>query len=165
MKKCKFCLQNFKEKDYRQIFCNHSCAAKFNNKGIRRYGNEPSNCKLCQSQLERSNSKFCSRECEHEYQWQQTKKKIESGKKTSANSLRKYLFEVREYKCEICKGISWFGKPMPLIMDHINGDPSNDLPSNLRLICPNCDRFLPTFGSRNNGNGRKSKGIKRGSQL
>lgn len=43
---------------------------------------------------------------------------------------------------------------MPLIVDHINGNPEDDRLENLRLVCGNCDMQLPTYKSRNLGNGR-----------
>jgi len=33
----------------------------------------------------------------------------------------------------------WNGKELHFILDHIDGDASNNHKENLRLICPNCD--------------------------
>ena len=49
------------------------------------------------------------------------------------------------------------GKPIPLTCDHVDGNSENNLPSNFRIICANCDRQQPTYGGRNMGNGRKSR--------
>lgn len=40
------------------------------------------------------------------------------------------------------------------VLDHIDGDGTNHVRSNVRMICPNCDSQLPTFKARNRGNGR-----------
>lgn len=51
-----------------------------------------------------------------------------------------------EYKCAIC-GLpaEWCGKPLVLTLDHINGNSRDDRLENLRWVCPNCDRQLPTY--------------------
>ena len=55
-----------------------------------------------------------------------------------------------EYKCSIC-GLEpfWNGKELSLTLDHINGNNKDDRLENLRWVCPNCDRQLDTFGSKN----------------
>ena len=55
-----------------------------------------------------------------------------------------------EYKCSIC-GLPpfWNGQELVLTLDHINGNHNDSRPENLRWVCPNCDRQLPTFGGRN----------------
>lgn len=54
------------------------------------------------------------------------------------------------YQCDVC-GIDaeWQGKPMPLILDHINGINNDNRLENLRFVCSNCDSQLPTYKSRN----------------
>lgn len=42
-----------------------------------------------------------------------------------------------------------------MILDHIDGDNHNNLPSNLRWICPNCNSQLDTFAGRNIKNKNK----------
>ena len=52
--------------------------------------------------------------------------------------------------CSICgQKPFWNGKPLTLTLDHIDGDNTNDVLTNLRWVCPNCDRQLDTFGSKN----------------
>lgn len=51
------------------------------------------------------------------------------------------------YICSIC-GMKpeWQGKPLTLILDHINGENHDDRLENLRWVCPNCNQQLPTTG-------------------
>ena len=53
------------------------------------------------------------------------------------------------YKCSIC-GLppEWQGKELTLTLDHINGNSRDDRLENLRWVCPNCDRQLPTFSRK-----------------
>ncbi len=58
--------------------------------------------------------------------------------------VRDYLYEQQRGCCAIC-GIEdqWIGVTLALIVDHINGDASNNRRENVRLICPNWDSQLP----------------------
>lgn len=68
------------------------------------------------------------------------------------STLRKWYIkgQYTDYKCAIC-GLPpiWNGKELTLTLDHIDGNNKNNVLSNLRWICPNCDRQLPTFAGRN----------------
>lgn len=68
-----------------------------------------------------------------------------------SNSLRLRLLEegIFPHQCSKCKGTEWFGELIPLELDHIDGDNTNNLLSNLRLLCPNCHALTPTYRGRN----------------
>ena len=69
--------------------------------------------------------------------------------------VRAYLADAQSNSCAICGGsTTWHGQHLVLVLDHIDGNPDNNRRENLRLICPNCDSQLPTYKSRNRGNGR-----------
>ena len=74
---------------------------------------------------------------------------------TLRNAIRDYIFDSQDGKCAIC-GISneWNGKTLNFILDHIDGNATNNFKDNLRLICPNCDSQLPTYKSRNKHSAR-----------
>ena len=50
------------------------------------------------------------------------------------------------YECAICgnKG-EWMNKPLPLILDHINGINNDNRLENLRFLCPNCHSQTETY--------------------
>ena len=166
IRKCKCCGDKFSAKDSRTQFCSRSCSAKFNNPRrvitLRKKRVIPPTkwCELCNTPLKWYQKRFCSMKCDERTKFDATASKIEAGIKVNVATLRKYLLIIKEHRCEICNNTEWCRKPIPLCMDHIDGNATNDNLNNLRLICPNCDRFLPTFGSRNKGFGRKSRGIK-----
>lgn len=55
--------------------------------------------------------------------------------------------EYSEYKCSICgQEPEWQGKPLTLILDHINGHNTDHRLENLRWVCPNCNQQLDTTG-------------------
>ena len=45
----------------------------------------------------------------------------------------------------------WNNRPLNLILDHKDGNRYDNLPSSLRLLCPNCDSQLQTKGGGNRG--------------
>jgi len=84
------------------------------------------------------------------------------GEIKSRNVLRKYLIHLHGNNCVNCKiSAIWDNKPMVLDVDHIDGNASNNMPSNLRLLSPNCNSQTPTFCGKNAGKGRTSRGLSR----
>jgi 5-methylcytosine-specific restriction endonuclease McrA len=62
--------------------------------------------------------------------------------------------KTRPHLCAICDVKEWQGKLVPLVLDHIDGNPENWDLLNLRLICPNCDAQTSTYKGKNKGHGR-----------
>lgn len=50
-----------------------------------------------------------------------------------------------ERKCFECKIQEWHGKPVPIVLDHINGKSWDHRIENLRFLCRNCDGLTETF--------------------
>jgi hypothetical protein len=76
---------------------------------------------------------------------------VENGR-TERTSIRRRLLRDKliEYVCQICDQEPWWnGKPLTLILDHINGVNNDHRLENLRWVCGNCNMQLTTFGSRN----------------
>ena len=69
----------------------------------------------------------------------------------STASLRKRLIKagLKQNRCELCGLSEWMGQPLPLALDHINGDPTDNRLENLRIVCPNCHALTDTWCARN----------------
>lgn len=142
---------NYKGTKDKKFNCQH-CGIEFNFKGYS------------------SNHKFCSLPCS--YAFQAAKKQSshdqryndwllgkDLGVKNPRKLIRDFVIKRDGYRCQCCGIDSWNNGPITLWCDHIDGDATNNHPSNFRLICPNCDSQSETFGAKNYGKGRKSRGL------
>lgn len=69
--------------------------------------------------------------------------------------IRRFILDAQDGCCAICGIVEeWNDQALVFVLDHIDGDATNNHRDNLRMVCPNCDSQLPTFKSRNRGNGR-----------
>lgn len=160
MNKCKKCDRETKNPK----FCSSSCAASFNNKGVRRHGVGTGMCMQCGSKKSTSVSKFCSIDCFHEYRKDDFLKKWLNGENTAvlktssgvSRRIRMYLMEIQNHSCVKCgwSKINETTGKVPLEINHIDGNWKNNKPENLELICPNCHSLTPTYKALNMGKGR-----------
>lgn len=142
---------NYKGIKDKSFICQH-CNIKFNFKGYSR------------------THKFCSVECSiknqqkkkdtlREHRYEKWLGGEELDVVNSRSLIREFLIKRDGYRCSICGINSWNGKDITLWCDHIDGNATNNLPNNFRLVCPNCDSQSETFGGKNYGSGRKSRGL------
>lgn len=114
-------------------------------------------CLECGNKAKRT---FCSSECSIIYhKKERIKKVIENngfGDIISFAGSRWILKELKGDCCSICGIKYWNNKELVLIVDHIDGNSSNNSLDNLRLVCPNCDSQLPTYKAKNKGKGRRT---------
>lgn len=119
-------------------------------------------CSICGKEISRQNQSGLCSDC---YKEKQKQDKIqhwlrtgETGCKvatTLRNCIRSYILESQNHRCAICNNEdTWNGKELHFILDHIDGDASNNHKENLRLICPNCDSQLDTYKSKNKHSAR-----------
>lgn len=77
---------------------------------------------------------------------------VKNSTYTNTTRLKERLIKssLKKAKCENCKQTEWFGKPMPLELDHINGVNNDHRIENLRILCPNCHALTPTYRRQKN---------------
>lgn len=146
-KQCRQCNELIPYNKRKNVFCNHSCKATFLNK--RRALSKV--CALCENVavIERKHCIDCIKTNKYNIF-----SRIKFDDLTTDSARRRRLLKEIGNKCNICENTVWRGQPIPVVLDHIDGNPTNNIRYNLRLICPNCDAQLPTYTGRNHGKGR-----------
>lgn len=78
---------------------------------------------------------------------------LSNSKPINSHRLRIKLIQesLLDAKCNHCGLDQWMGKPIPLELDHIDGNHYNNNLSNLQLLCPNCHAQTPTHAGKNKG--------------
>jgi ribosomal protein L44E len=108
----------------------------------------------------KTRGKYCSNACRGEHISLLAAPRVERGEVTNAKTLRKHMLRTRGPNCEECgQEPTWNGKPLVMHMDHVDGNSDNNLPANLRLVCPNCHTQTATWC------GRAKKGYRRNRYL
>lgn len=124
-------------------------------------------CEICGRELNNSN-KTCSKECLDKLISRYNEKKLNDSYEYYLShedefcrpnyipkKFRNKFIEEQGGVCAIC-GMTpiWNGKDLVFIIDHIDGDASNNRRDNLRCICSNCDSQLDTYKSKNKNSKR-----------
>ncbi len=145
--KLESCRQPLPYEKRRNDFCNHSCAATVTN------GCKPRKVRICPC----GNPSGLNRQCPGCIAAGLVHTKVAFADLHTDQARRRRLLKIRDLCCAICMVREWQGNPVPLVVDHADGNPENNDPTNLRLICRNCDGQLPTFAGKNRGRGRKAR--------
>ena len=141
------------------IYCNHSCRQKNGAGG--RPSIKARECKHPQCNNLTKNPKYCSQKCCGNHKQVISFLQVEQG---IANEIavKNYLLYHYGNKCFECDLESWQKKILPMDLDHIDGDPDNNILENCRLLCPNCHRQTPTYKGGNGSTKKKDqRNIKR----
>lgn len=144
-------------------FCSNSCAAKYNNKN-RKVSNETklkisASLKLKASTSEKKtlDPERLKKFQEANLKWrkeQEQKMLVDDFETLSLERQRKRIIIEQNGTCYSCNLSEWLGKPIPLEIDHIDGNHSNDVRENKVALCPNCHAQTDTWRGRNKGNRR-----------
>ena len=108
--------------------------------------------------------KYCSNKCQRDLErrvnlarWLATGE-LSMAPTYRTHYVRRFLIQAQCGQCAICRlQPRWNGLPLAFVLDHVDGDATNNRRENLRLVCPNCDSQLPTFKMRNKGRGRHTR--------
>lgn len=118
-------------------------------------------CLSCGQALD-GNRKYCDTHCQMEFQYKQYIERWKNGLEDGLRGeyqvslhIRRYLFDKYNNRCAMCgwgEMNIWTGC-IPLEIHHIDGDYTNNVESNLTLLCPNCHSLTETYKALNK-NGR-----------
>jgi len=59
--------------------------------------------------------------------------------------------------CSSCELKEWLGQPIPIQLDHINGNHFDNRIENLRFLCPNCHALTDTYCGKNTKQSKDKK--------
>lgn len=123
-------------------------------------------CVNCGIELKRHQNKYCSNQCQKEFQYKEYIEKWKSGEINGLSgeynlsvNIKKYIKEKYNNKCCECgwDKINPITGRSPLEVHHIDGDYKNNSEENLILLCPNCHSLTDTYKNTSNHEGRQGR--------
>ncbi len=128
-------------------------------------------CKSCNNEIKGRGDQFCSFQCQQNYnreirinEWLSGNNDGMRGKTATANWIKYYLIMEHGEKCMVC---GWSERNphtnnIPIELEHIDGDFTNNKVENLKLLCPNCHSLTSTYKGANKKGGRPRSKYYRG---
>jgi hypothetical protein len=124
-------------------------------------------CRNCRKECSNPIKVYCNNTCQMEYHrgeklraWLKGEWVGVTGEQRQLSDIiRNYLITKSDNRCQSCgwSEIHPVTNRVPLQIDHADGNPENNHPSNLRVLCPNCHSLTPHWGNLNKGRGREAR--------
>lgn len=146
--------------DPRRLYCTPECRRA----NRRRRSKKVRVCETCGASVT-DQARFCSMKCLWEPRYLAYIERWLAGDEAGGSPtngevshfVRRWLNELQG---SCCWRRGWAEKHpaddrVPVQIDHVDGDATNNRPENLRLLCPNCHSLTPTFGRRNRNGQRE----------
>ncbi len=97
-------------------------------------------CKQCGKEVNTRVAIFCSLQCSTDFRvYERAKLGLLNGRYAKTYLLKEY-----GHKCWKCKNTEWNDQPIPLDLEHKDGNGENNSKENIELLCPNCHAQTPT---------------------
>jgi|SRR5665213_3213306 len=156
---CEMCKIETNRKYGSGRFCSSNCARKYSSTINQEQKSHNQSISLKLSAQNNPNYGFKNKERQqHANELSQlvtrknTERKIKNPKLRifmSTDSFRKIVFQEQNYCCNHCGISHWFGDPITLELEHIDGNTTNNIRENLEGLCPNCHSKTTTWRGRN----------------
>lgn len=173
---CKTCGKPVYEQYGSGKYCSINCANT--HKNIKRLSSDTDeiidnngyyHCLNCNDILNRK-GKYCNNQCQADFEQKLFEDKwlskeisgdCSSNWNTTNVRIKKYLLKKYDNACANCGWgiVNTFTGTLPLELEHIDGNPYNNSPENVTILCPNCHSLTATYRGANRGHGRKKSWI------
>lgn len=155
---CKECKTELSYSQRGNKFCSRSCSVTHSNrKPLTKW--KCIGCDKEHESLTHKIRKYCDASCQSIILKKDTFERLQNGNVSTRKTIRTTLVRKFGHKCFECGLSEWRGVPIPLEVDHIDGNAGNNEYSNLRILCPNCHAITSTWKGRNKGSGRAFRGL------